>query len=306
MPYTPPSTGGGMPAPDPMENFTFYVDKSGSDTTGNGSVLNPWLTIQFAINTIDSSGVATNENPCCVKVGAGKWEENLTLKRYIQIIGVHPLATELYGPGGARLEITTDGLSGDWSGIRQVGFAGVYGSFFDLLGYNPKMYIWDCVIKSVFSINNSSGGVDGAIIISNCNGSGIEVSGERIKLVACDLASLAVSRYQSRKSGFEVHGSAIKTTVLESSLAAVAVDAKIYSGYVGTITTETNLGGLSLSYAISSVGSITSTGAITLNTLGRWQDVPYSPAVTGDWTSSNPPTVWAALDRIAASIGPIA
>jgi len=35
-------------------------------------------------------------------------------------------------------------------------------------------------------------------------------------------------------------------------------------------------------------------------------EAAYTPAVTGDWSSSNPATVAAALDRIAAAISPIA
>lgn len=47
------------------------------------------------------------------------------------------------------------------------------------------------------------------------------------------------------------------------------------------------------------------TAALELKTLLAGMDA-YTPAVSGDWTGSAPTTIAAALDRIAAALGPIA
>lgn len=44
------ATGGGATVCDPNLLVTFYVDDAGNDTTGDGSIGNPWLTIQKAWN----------------------------------------------------------------------------------------------------------------------------------------------------------------------------------------------------------------------------------------------------------------
>lgn len=46
------STSGACPYTDPFTETDFYVDPAGSDSTGNGSIGNPWQHIQFAINQI--------------------------------------------------------------------------------------------------------------------------------------------------------------------------------------------------------------------------------------------------------------
>jgi len=51
---------------------TYYVDPSGSDTTGDGSSGNPWLTIQYAINQVLDSDT--------INVAAGTYTETVDLK----------------------------------------------------------------------------------------------------------------------------------------------------------------------------------------------------------------------------------
>jgi len=60
---------------------TYNVSKSGSDSTGTGSVLQPFLTVQQAITTALASGVES-----VVNVGPGVFTENITIGSTVGII----------------------------------------------------------------------------------------------------------------------------------------------------------------------------------------------------------------------------
>jgi hypothetical protein len=61
-----------------------YVNKNGNDTTGNGSILFPFLTISKALSFItDASQTKVYE----INVGPGEYDDNLQIKPWIGIIG---------------------------------------------------------------------------------------------------------------------------------------------------------------------------------------------------------------------------
>ena len=64
----------------------YYVSVSkGSDTTGNGSISNPWRTITYALSEIKD---ASQEKQYALKVSAGKYDEpTIQLKQYVDIYG---------------------------------------------------------------------------------------------------------------------------------------------------------------------------------------------------------------------------
>jgi hypothetical protein len=57
---------------------TYYVAKSGNDTTGNGSLEKPYLTIQKAVNIAE---LAYNGTAKEIKVGFGSYVETITIKK---------------------------------------------------------------------------------------------------------------------------------------------------------------------------------------------------------------------------------
>lgn len=60
-----------------------YVGKNGADAPQNGSIVNPFQTIQYAINSISP----TSGNRYAIKVAPGNYPEIITLKPYIDIEG---------------------------------------------------------------------------------------------------------------------------------------------------------------------------------------------------------------------------
>jgi len=86
---------------------------------------------------------------------------------------------------------------------------------------------------------------------------------------------------------------------------AVGVPAVIERSYgeltaMSSLITAIDAGTVSVALASSAAeaaSGLVAPGAVTL---------PYTPAVTGDWTGADPTTVEDAIDRIAAALGPIA
>ncbi len=67
---------------------------SGSDSTGNGTILYPYLTITYAMSTITDSSPTKRY---VVKVGPGNWTDNFSLVANVEVVGYNVLATKLLG-----------------------------------------------------------------------------------------------------------------------------------------------------------------------------------------------------------------
>ena len=57
----------------------YYVSKNGSDSTGDGSIGKPYLTIQQAITTAETGALPSVANPATILIGPGNYTENLTM-----------------------------------------------------------------------------------------------------------------------------------------------------------------------------------------------------------------------------------
>jgi len=82
--------------------LSLYVSKSGNDTTGTGSQSNPFLTIQRAITAAELLSPTTNPWTIpTIFVGAGFYDEKLTIRNHLTITGMNPyLAANLAAYGG--------------------------------------------------------------------------------------------------------------------------------------------------------------------------------------------------------------
>jgi hypothetical protein len=74
---------------------TIYVDKSGNDTSGNGSASNAYLTI--------GKGISVANEGDKIIVGAGTYNENISLKSGISIIGAGSSVTTIQGLGSSNV-----------------------------------------------------------------------------------------------------------------------------------------------------------------------------------------------------------
>ena len=70
---------------------SIHVSVGGSDTAGNGSLGNPYATVQKAVNTATSGDV--------VSVGAGTFSGDITMKNGVSLLGAGSAETTLSGTG---------------------------------------------------------------------------------------------------------------------------------------------------------------------------------------------------------------
>lgn len=78
----------------PSTGQAYYVSKDGSDSTGNGSIGRPYLTIGKAFTQITDSSPTKRYS---IFVGPGDYNENLSIKANVFVHGSGPLATKLTG-----------------------------------------------------------------------------------------------------------------------------------------------------------------------------------------------------------------
>ena len=109
------------------DHLTLNATKSGNDSTGDGSVASPFLTIQHAINVVYENYDTGGEYWVKIQVGDGTWEENLKI--------AYPLPGA--GPGSyLRLSgnVSTPGncLLKPASGVA---LEGTYGAYIEFEGF---------------------------------------------------------------------------------------------------------------------------------------------------------------------------
>lgn len=83
---TGPTGPSGTSGPSPLTSFELYVSLGGSDSSGNGSAINQYRTINHALGLLQS--VVSSSTPGVIHIGAGIWSENITIVPYISFNGL--------------------------------------------------------------------------------------------------------------------------------------------------------------------------------------------------------------------------
>lgn len=120
-----------------------YVTKQGNDTTGNGSIGLPYLTIAKAYTSITDSSPTKRY---CIIVGPGDYAENLTIKANVFLRGSTPISTRITGSTININEATWNNSSNDnRSGFQDVSINNVATWDFTAQAGNTqgKLYFWN-------------------------------------------------------------------------------------------------------------------------------------------------------------------
>jgi hypothetical protein len=152
----------------------FYVATNGSDVSGNGSFLRPWVTIQYAITQIEAIP-PTSGTQAVINVAPGSYAESLTFTTgYIHVVSpfnmndVNQVCTVA---GDVSIEITT-GANDKFN--KQVGFQGIQisGKITDTSTREHTVMIQDCYLFGDNSVGgqllNQASTVDCRTRIYNC------------------------------------------------------------------------------------------------------------------------------------------
>jgi hypothetical protein len=138
----------------------FYVSEQGNDTTGNGSILNPYATVQKAIT--EAEAISSSANICVIHIASGHYTENLTFaKGYVILVGAvssqNPIEiTEITGSISIALTVGGDDLFN-----KQVGFVGlnITGGITDTSTLSHTVFMQDCQVFAddrLFYVNSTS------------------------------------------------------------------------------------------------------------------------------------------------------
>jgi len=162
-----------------------YVGKQGSDTTGNGSVEKPYLTVSKAI-TMATSGTT-------VFIWPGTYTENLTLKAGVNLVGPSKFSVTIVGSviasltGTVYLEkivfrsstgkvLTVSGNTAENIQALMCNFESTTGNANDAIYYSStssssRLFLTDCVVTTYTSTTakamNVVTGSAGSIILAN-------------------------------------------------------------------------------------------------------------------------------------------
>lgn len=252
----------------------FYVSNNGSDTTGNGSFLNPYATIQKAITQAEL--IASAANICVIHIASGHYTENITFtKGYVVLAGAMSSQTineitEITGT--ITINIITGGSD---LFNRQVGFQGlnITGSLADTSTINHTVFIQDCKIYST----------DRAVYInstcpqqrtyltnveisaqSSATNPAVEIANDWVEFERCDIT------VDANVNCIRISGDGYITRMFNSSLESgttATTTAQAILLITSTSTTAHNIGSCSFVYTSASVktGSTQASG-ICFNT----------------------------------------
>ncbi|MDX9702417.1 MAG: S8 family serine peptidase [Candidatus Auribacterota bacterium] len=155
----------------------YYVSAtSGDDTTGKGTMLNPWETLNYAMGHV----VATAQVPAIIRVQEGTYNENIELDEYIYLQGgysdswfrdIDNNETIIQGDGMTHVVIGADHSRLD--GFTVQGGSAQYGGGIYL--YQTSPIIENCTIQDNYAEDNSGSPVGAGIyayaseaVLKNC------------------------------------------------------------------------------------------------------------------------------------------
>jgi len=139
--------------------YDIWVSQSGSDTTGTGSINNPFATINKAI--IQANTITASQTPVNINILSGSYSATTTniTRPNVFLIGYgQPIIT-------SSLVINTNNTSYNGGGISNIVFSGSSATI-TINGSNILNYsIFNCTIYSISCTN----GLRGSFIIQNCS-----------------------------------------------------------------------------------------------------------------------------------------
>jgi hypothetical protein len=299
-----------------------FVAKNGSDTTGDGTQTNPYLTIPFAMSTITA---ATNLVLYEIVVAPGRYTENFAIKPWVWVTGYDPMIT-IVQANSVTLDASFAG-----SGDKRSGFSNLYLRAptvytFDMVALastEGKLYFNNVQTRALTFLSHNQ---INQYLFNGCQIWGnITITGGNSVLAYCnvmngnDFTINGISNGDNHQTFFTTYGGASSgalTAVFTSQMPNTnnnAVNIALLSTpfYEGITLDGANnpSGGPSLPMLEATSDSIVQditylNSAPAPSLLTNALAVSYTPANPADWTVQ-PTTVQQALDMIAAHLNPV-
>lgn len=174
------------PSPSPSASFGVYVNKAGSDITGDGSILNPYQTITFAMSQVTFAGFGF---PVGIFVGPGVYvEANLPIKANVFIIGSGQDVTIISITTSSTLGTGWSATNADQSGFQNLLIEGAGALTYDFSAVNSSngIMLFDNIIilptLASFTVTGNTGSTSNILGIRNSilvNGSSLTINNAR-------------------------------------------------------------------------------------------------------------------------------
>lgn len=311
-------TSGG-PEPSITASQKVWVNKGGNDTTGDGTLAKPFLTIQRAESAITDASPTKTYN---INVGTGIYDDSFDQKPWVWVIAEQRRQTTISALATIGLDpsFATAGAVGPLarSGFKEITLNAVMDFDLQALGGTGKVKfeIWHCGINQLLTFRARTDD-DSIVIESSFINAGLNGSGGS--------GNLIINTYVGGDIVVDTVGGATVATLWEmANLYFNSTNLSILSpgnlfmrvtlmniGFWdtstltigGTITTVYS-NGIPLRTQVSFVGGAVDSPAFFIRSTDAFSWA-YSPGDPTDWLVSSPFTIQQALDRIAAFIGPV-
>jgi hypothetical protein len=289
----------------PASSATVYVNVGGSDSVGDGSVTNPYLTVSYALSTIAD---ASSDKHYSVLMGPGRYTEaSLNLKPWVYVIGQAYEASYLAVSSGSIGLDPAFADGGNRAGLVNLYLNGGTGLNWDLaaIGGEPTpsaVLLLDLVW------------VEGSVVVGG-RPQGIDF----LEAYDCFLfANVALDSMLVQMQGMQFEAALALTDSLaacDGAMSASVVEGQLQAtssgaGVVWQVSTTPAYGG----WNVTGAGAQISADAVSwppvaimsvdpASAASRANDagaLGYTPANPSDWAAPAPATVQEALDRLAA------
>lgn len=281
-----------------------YVAKNGSDATGNGSILNPYLTVKAAMDSITD---ATNLKRYVILVQPGRYDEiGLTVKANVFVVGLGNqwFPTRISNNVPIALDANFVVANDIRSGFTNVNLGTAVNLDFNAVSSNEgKFYFNRCQITSSLTITKFSNINQVEVLDSWCFGA-LTFNGSNSRLQGClILAGLTVNSAAGGTAEMEIQNCAIYSSLSFLGDGSNNIVASIYgSGYLAGDITADGAGVSLTSDASPLAGAFNITNGATFTRLNSAFGLGYNPGSPGSWPVV-PNNVKDALDTLIGLIG---
>lgn len=287
-----------------------YVAKNGNDTTGNGSYLAPYLTVQRALSDVTAP---TNTNVWAISVGTGRFNEtgDIVLPPFTYIVGYGGTASYITSSTNQIIPSSLFNSGSARAGLINVYIGGSTGINFDLvtyaLGGNSCVLIMENVsVNGAVTMKGRVGNADyiqayGCTIFGNLTMSTANLQAQDCILAAnftmdtaASLANSTGTMVATQVGGnVSVTSSGVQTTAMQF----------IGSNITGTATFDAI--GTTIDTDDVSMPTLESNLIITNNAVVNYRTncyaTRYDPTTPANWSPA-PNNVKTALDQVASRI----
>ncbi|WP_454191120.1 exosporium leader peptide [Paenibacillus sp. Marseille-Q7038] len=314
---------------DPLPTATqiVYVNKAGNDATADGSKCKPFLTVTAAMASILD---ASPTKRYAISIGPGQYIESLIhLKANVQLVGTSTLLTRLSIPFDINDPswFETGFINDNRSGFVDLTLltAPLNFNFVTASSFSGKLFFVSVNLTPAPTFTALTTSVNQVNIRDSMLSSGYIQNGINMSLFSSFVSSgnIVINSQATTDTQVNLVGGGINGNIIVNvqsghipidplNITSFSITENIFNPFPnsgrlivnGMNNVSTRLRATVDSIPIRSRVSLTGTST----TLIRVDDafgLAYTPANPTDWTDPDPTTVQEALDRIAASIGPV-